>query len=71
MAGVADTGLLEQAVAELYSMDPDGFIDRRERKQAWAKDDNERQAKGLPPRGVVSFRVLDNAETETEPEHHG
>jgi NADH-quinone oxidoreductase subunit B len=47
----------------------DGFIERRERKQAWAKDDNERAAKGLPPRGVVAFRVLNNE--ETEPEHHG
>jgi NADH-quinone oxidoreductase subunit B len=48
----------------------DGFIDRRARRAAWSKDDNERLAKGLPPRGVVSFRVL-NDETETEPEHHG
>ena len=49
----------------------DGFIDRRARKQAWAKDDKERLAQGLPPRGVVPFRVLNNEETETEPEHHG
>ena len=36
----------------------DGSIDRRARKQAWTKEDNERGAQGLPPRGVISFKVL-------------
>ena len=36
----------------------DGSIDRRARKQAWNKEDGERAAKGLPPRGVISFNVL-------------
>ena len=36
----------------------DGAIDRRARKQAWSKEDGERAAKGLPPRGVISFKVL-------------
>jgi NADH-quinone oxidoreductase subunit B len=36
----------------------DGSIDRRARKQAWNKEDAERGAKGLPPRGVISFNVL-------------
>jgi len=36
----------------------DGSIDRRARKQAWNKEDAERAAKGVPPRGVISFKVL-------------
>ena len=36
----------------------DGSIDRRARKQAWTKEDGERSAQGLPPRGVISFKVL-------------
>jgi NADH-quinone oxidoreductase subunit B len=48
----------------------DGYLDRRARKAAWTKDDNQRAQQGLPPRGVVSFRVLNN-EQEAEPEHHG
>jgi NADH-quinone oxidoreductase subunit B len=36
----------------------DGAIDRRARKQAWSKEDAERAAEGLPPRGVISFKVL-------------
>ena len=36
----------------------DGSIDRRTRTQAWNKEDGERAAKGLPPRGVISFKVL-------------
>ncbi len=36
----------------------DGSIDRRARKQAWTKEDNERGVQGLPPRGVISFNVL-------------
>ena len=49
----------------------DGAIDRRARKQAWSKEDAERAAKGLPPRGVISFKVLPSeppAKPET-PEH--
>ena len=46
----------------------EGAIDRRTRKQAWAKDDGERAAQGLPPRGVISFRVLPpEAETHGKP----
>jgi len=36
----------------------DGSTDRRTRKQAWTKEDNERATQGLPPRGVISFKVL-------------
>src|ERR671924_1928019 len=36
----------------------DGFIDRRARRAAWAKDDAERARQGLPPRGVIPLRVL-------------
>jgi NADH-quinone oxidoreductase subunit B len=47
----------------------DGYLDRRARRAAWAKDDTEQLAQGKPPRGVVQFRVLNN--TEDKPEHHG
>jgi NADH-quinone oxidoreductase subunit B len=47
----------------------DGYLDRRARRAAWAKDDTEQLAQGKPPRGVVQFRVLNN--TEEKPEHHG
>jgi NADH-quinone oxidoreductase subunit B len=47
----------------------DGATDRRTRRAAWAKDDNERLQEGKPPRGVVQFRVLNN--TEEKPDHHG
>ena len=47
----------------------DGFIDRRARRAAWAKDDTEQLEQGKPPRGVVQFRVLNN--TDEKPEHHG
>jgi NADH-quinone oxidoreductase subunit B len=43
----------------------DGSIDRRTRKQAWTKEDNERAAQGLPPRGVISFKVLPPEATTT------
>jgi NADH-quinone oxidoreductase subunit B len=46
----------------------DGFIDRRARRAAWAKDDTERAQQGLPPRGVLQLRVLPD---DTDPEHHG
>ena len=43
-----------------------GSIDRRTRRQAWTKEDGERAAKGQPPRGVISFKVLPDKEP-----HHG
>jgi NADH-quinone oxidoreductase subunit B len=36
----------------------EGAIDRRARRAAWARDDAERAAQGLPPRGVLELRVL-------------
>ena len=42
----------------------DGSIDRRTRKQAWTKDDGERAAEGRPPRGVISFKVLNPGKAE-------
>jgi NADH-quinone oxidoreductase subunit B len=36
----------------------EGAIDRRSRRAAWARDDAERAAQGLPPRGVLPLRVL-------------
>jgi NADH-quinone oxidoreductase subunit B len=36
----------------------DGAIDRRQRRQAWAADDAERARLGLPPRGVLALRVI-------------
>ncbi len=36
----------------------DGAIDRRQRRQAWAADDAERARQGLPPRGVLALRVI-------------
>src|SRR5437870_2626371 len=47
----------------------DGATDRRTRRQAWAKDDAERAKQGLPPRGVLAFRVLNNEEDKSQ--HHG
>ena len=47
----------------------DGYLERRERRAAWAKDDTEQLQQGKPPRGVVQFRVLNN--TPDKPEHHG
>jgi len=48
----------------------EGAIDRRARRAAWAADDAERAGKGLPPRGVVSFRVLPEEAGDKGP-HHG
>ena len=45
----------------------DGAIDRRARRQAWAKDDDERAKQGLPPRGKLELRVL----PQDADEHHG
>jgi NADH:ubiquinone oxidoreductase subunit B-like Fe-S oxidoreductase len=36
----------------------DGAIDRRQRRRAWAADDAERARQGLPPRGVLALRVI-------------
>ncbi len=47
-----------------------GAVDRRERRSAWAQDDREQAAKGLPPRGVLQLRVLPN-EADTRERHHG
>jgi hypothetical protein len=47
----------------------DGAIDRRARRAAWARDDEERAKQGLAPRGVIPFRVLPN-EGGKDP-HHG
>jgi NADH-quinone oxidoreductase subunit B len=35
-----------------------GAIERRERRQAWARDDAQRLEQGLPPRGVLALRVI-------------
>jgi hypothetical protein len=48
----------------------DGAIDRRARRFAWAKDDQEQAAQGRPPRGVLQLRVLPS-EQETQEHHHG
>jgi len=42
----------------------DGAIDRRARRQEWARDDAERLERGLPPRGVIALRVLPDAPDE-------
>ncbi len=45
-----------------------GAIDRRARRDAWAKDDDARRDEGKPPRGVLALRVLPQT---TKEEHHG
>jgi NADH-quinone oxidoreductase subunit B len=45
-----------------------GAIDRRERRQEWAKDDAARQREGKPPRGVLALRVLNQ---DPEDAQHG
>jgi NADH-quinone oxidoreductase subunit B len=47
----------------------EGVYDRRQRRAAWAKDDAARAAQGLPPRGVISFRVL--PQEADSGKHHG
>ena len=42
-----------------------GAIDRRERRRAWAADDEARRAQGLPPRGVIPLRVIPEAAKDT------
>jgi NADH-quinone oxidoreductase subunit B len=46
----------------------EGAIDRRQRRTAWAKDDEERADKGLPPRGVIPLRVIQDDDNGG---HHG
>jgi len=47
----------------------DGATDRRTRRAAWAEDDAEREAKGLPPRGVIDFTA--GAPEPPKGERHG
>ena len=47
----------------------EGAIDRRQRRAAWQRDDAARAAEGLPPRGVLSLRVLPDERTDDT--HHG
>jgi NADH-quinone oxidoreductase subunit B len=44
----------------------EGWVDRRQRRQAWASDDAARAADGLPPRGVIPFATPPDG-----PEHRG
>jgi NADH-quinone oxidoreductase subunit B len=46
----------------------EGVADRRIRRAAWARDDEERAKQGLPPRGVLELRVLPQPEPGP---HHG
>jgi NADH-quinone oxidoreductase subunit B len=41
-----------------------GAIDRRTRREEWAKDDAARAGKGDPPRGVLSLRVIQEPSAE-------
>jgi len=47
----------------------EGVYDRRQRRAAWAEDDAARAKQGLPPRGVISFRVLPQGADSGK--HHG
>jgi NADH-quinone oxidoreductase subunit B len=44
--------------AHLLGHSGEGAIERRERRHAWAKDDEARLREGLPPRGVLALRVI-------------
>src|SRR5262245_26029897 len=44
--------------ADRLGVPGDGAIDRRERRRAWAAEDAERARQGLPPRGVLALRVI-------------
>jgi NADH-quinone oxidoreductase subunit B len=48
----------------------DGYIDRRQRRQVWQREDAERAEKGLPPRGVIPLRVLPPGK-DADDTHHG
>jgi NADH-quinone oxidoreductase subunit B len=52
--------------AHRLGLSGEASIDRRARRAAWARDDAERAQTGLPPRGVIPLRVLDE-----EPAGHG
>jgi NADH-quinone oxidoreductase subunit B len=43
-----------------------GAIDRRDRRQAWERDDAERQREGKPPRGLIQLRVLPTNATDDQ-----
>ena len=45
-----------------------GAIDRRTRREAWARDDAAREEQGKPPRGVLSLPVI---QEPTKDVHHG
>jgi NADH-quinone oxidoreductase subunit B len=47
----------------------DGATDRRARRRAWGRDDDERAKQGLPPRGVIQLRVVE--EPAGKAPHHG
>src|SRR5438128_2453797 len=46
----------------------EGAIDRRNRRAVWAREDAERAAQGLPPRGVLPLRVLPQPPIESDRE---
>jgi NADH-quinone oxidoreductase subunit B len=46
----------------------EGAIDRRTRRAAWRRDDEERLRQGLPPRGVLDVRV---PPSKDDPPSHG
>jgi len=68
--GVADSTLVEQAVDELYSLDPDGFVDRRRELAAEARRGGDAAAgteiAGLrkPTRSAWTMNVLARAEPD-------
>src|SRR6266496_3002568 len=68
--GVADSALVEQAVDELYSLDPDGFVDRRRELAAEARRGGDTAAAteiaGLrkPTRSAWTMNVLARAEPD-------
>ena len=68
--GVADSTLVEQAVDELYSLDPDGFVDRRRELAAEARRVGDTAAAseiaGLrkPTRSAWTMNVLARAEPD-------
>jgi hypothetical protein len=43
-----------------------GATDRRTRREEWAKDDDARAAGGQPPRGVLSFPVVQDSSKDAE-----
>jgi NADH-quinone oxidoreductase subunit B len=47
----------------------DGAIDRRSRREVWAKEDAERAKQGLPPKGVLPITAVPAPPTKEE--HHG